>query len=113
MNYITVEAKTLDEAISKAMMELGTSSDNIEYEITEKGSSGFLGLFSKKVIIRARKKKEDDLDELYAAVVEGRDIETKSPKKEEKKEIKKEAKKEQPEDKRDSKRTAERAEKRG
>ncbi len=97
MNYITVEAKTLDEAISKAMMELGTSSDNIEYEITEKGSSGFLGLFSKKVIIRARKKKEDDLDELYAAVVEGRDIETKSPKKEEKKEIKKEAKKEQPE----------------
>ena len=95
MNYITVEAKTLDEAISKAMMELGTSSDNIEYEITEKGSSGFLGLFGgKNVIIRARKKKDDDLDELYAAVVEGRDIVKKEPKKEVKKEEKKEIKKE-------------------
>ncbi len=91
MNYITVEAKTLDEAISKAMMELGTSSDNIEYEITEKGSSGFLGLFGgKNVIIRARKKRDDDLDELYAAVVKGRDIAVEEPKKEVKKEIEKE-----------------------
>ena len=47
MNMITVTAKTLDEAITKALIELGTTSDNLDYEIVDKGSTGFLGLFAK------------------------------------------------------------------
>ncbi len=65
MDMITVTAKTLDEAITKALIELGTTSDNLEYVVVEKGSSGIFGLFSKNVVIKAKKKKEDDLDEFF------------------------------------------------
>ena len=66
MEMITVTAKTLDEAITKALIQLGTTSDNLEYTVIEKGSAGFLGLFSKDVVIQAKKKKEDTLDELFS-----------------------------------------------
>ena len=39
MDMITVTAKTLDEAITKALIELETTSDNLDYTIVEKGSS--------------------------------------------------------------------------
>ncbi len=71
MDAITVTAKTLDEAITKAAIELGTSSDNLDYTVEEQ-NAGFLGLFGKNVTIRAWKKTNDDLDKLYAEVVEGR-----------------------------------------
>lgn len=61
MDMITVTAKTLDEAITKALIELGTTSDNLDYDVVEKGSAGFLGLFGgKNVVIKAKKKREDD-----------------------------------------------------
>ena len=91
MNMITVTAKTLDEAITKALIELGTTSDNLDYEVIEKGSSGFLGFFGKNVVIRAKKKKEDD--DLEAFLTSGR-IETVSE--EPVKEKKKETPREQP-----------------
>lgn len=56
MEYIRVSAKTVDDAITEASIQLETSSDNIEYEIVEKGSAGFLGFGSKPAVIRARKK---------------------------------------------------------
>ena len=37
-------------------MDLQTTSDKIEYEVVEEGSSGILGLFSKQAVIRVRKK---------------------------------------------------------
>ena len=61
MDMITVTAKTLDEAITKALIELSTTSDNLEYTVVEKGSSGFFGLFGKDVVIRAKKKKDEIL----------------------------------------------------
>ena len=58
MEMITVTAKTLDEAITKALIQLGTTSDNLEYTVIEKGSAGFLGFIGKKdVVIQAKKKK--------------------------------------------------------
>ena len=92
MNMITVTAKTLDEAITKALIELGTTSDNLEYTVIEKGSSGFLGLFGKNVVIRANKKKEDDDLEAFLATgrIDSSSLETVKEKKEEKKEIAKE-----------------------
>jgi spoIIIJ-associated protein len=57
MDMITVSAKTVDEAITKALIELETTSDKLEYEIVDKGSNGILGIIgSKPAIIRAKKK---------------------------------------------------------
>lgn len=88
MNMITVTAKTLDEAITKALIELGTTSDNLEYTVIEKGSSGFLGLFGKNVVIRASKKKEDDDLEAFLTTgkIDSASLEIAKEKKEEKKE---------------------------
>ena len=61
MDMITVSAKTVDEAITKALIELETTSDKLEYEIVDKGNSGILGFIgSKPAIIRARKKETID-----------------------------------------------------
>lgn len=54
--YIQISAKTVDEAVTKALIELGITSDKLEYEIVEKGSAGFLGIGSKPAIIQARKR---------------------------------------------------------
>lgn len=56
MEMITVTAKTVDEAVTKALIELETTSDKLEYEVVEKGSAGFLGIGAKPAIIRAKKK---------------------------------------------------------
>ncbi len=56
MEYIEVSAKTVDDAITEASIKLGTTSDKIEYEVLEKGSTGFLGIGSKNAVIKACKK---------------------------------------------------------
>ena len=57
MDYITISAKTVDEAVTEALVKLETTSDKLEYEVIDKGSAGILGgLFgSKPAVIRARK----------------------------------------------------------
>ena len=44
MDYIEISAKTVDDAITEAIIKLGTTHDKIEYEVIEKGSAGFLGI---------------------------------------------------------------------
>ena len=56
MEMITVSAKTEDEATIKAALELQTTRDKLEYEVIDKGSTGFLGIGARPVIIRAKKK---------------------------------------------------------
>jgi spoIIIJ-associated protein len=56
MDWKEISAKTVDEALTNAMLELGTTIDNIEYEIIEKESSGFLGIFGKPAKIKVRLK---------------------------------------------------------
>ena len=52
-------AKTVDEAINNALMDLGVATDQMEYEVIEQGSTGFLGLIgAKPALIKARKKPE-------------------------------------------------------
>lgn len=53
---ITVSAKTVDEAVTKALIELETTSDKLEYEVVERGSAGFLGIGAKPAVIRAKRK---------------------------------------------------------
>ncbi len=75
MDYIEVTGKTVDEAINKAMIRLNTTSDMIEYDVIDKGSTGLLGFIGgKPAIIKARKKEtlEDKvmsfLDEMFKAM---------------------------------------------
>ena len=53
MEYIEVSAKTVNEAITEACQKLGVTSDRLEYEVIEEGSSGFLGIGSKPAMIKA------------------------------------------------------------
>lgn len=55
-NWLEFTAKTVDEALTEALIKLETTSDQIEYEVIEKESSGLLGLFSKPAKIRVCKK---------------------------------------------------------
>lgn len=56
MDFIKVSAKTVENAITGALIKLQTTSDKIEYEVLEKGSSGFLGFNAKPAVIKVRKK---------------------------------------------------------
>ncbi len=61
MEMITISAKTLDEAITKALLELQTTSEHLYYEVAQKESTGFLGLFGgKPCVIRARVMGEEE-----------------------------------------------------
>ena len=64
---ITISAKTLDEAITKALIELQTTSEHLQYDVVQKESSGFLGLFGKPCIIRARVMSEEEERSMAAA----------------------------------------------
>lgn len=89
MDSIRVTAKTVEDAITEASIMLGTSSDNIEYTVIDKGSAGFFGIGGRKAVIEAKKKFTDE--DLMKEVFGGNE---EKPKKEEKKELKKEVKKE-------------------
>lgn len=65
MEYIRVSAKKVEDAVIEASIQLETTSDNIEYEVLEHGSSGFFGIGSKPAVIRARRKEEKkEFDEM-------------------------------------------------
>ena len=61
--YITISAKTLDDAITDALVELGVTSDQLDYIVVEKGSAGFLGIGMKQAVIKARRKQEEPVEE--------------------------------------------------
>ena len=94
MEEITVSAKTLDDAITEALIQLGVTSDRLEYDVIEKGSSGFLGIGAKQAVIRARRKIEKVEEPEEPVVIEPVKEKKREVKCENKKEIKKDTKKE-------------------
>lgn len=52
MEWKEFSAKTVNEALTNALIEFGTTSDKVEYEVIEKESSKMLGLFTKPARIR-------------------------------------------------------------
>ena len=60
MEYTEFYGKTLDDAITEACQKLMVTSDKLDYEVVEKGSSGFLGIGTKSAVIKARVKSEED-----------------------------------------------------
>ena len=83
MDYIEVSGKNVDEALTNALIKLETTSDKVEYEVIEKGSSGILGLFNKPAIIRVRRKvevKEPDFAQEVKEELKSFDIKQEQPK---------------------------------
>lgn len=83
---IRVSAKTVDDAITEALIQLGVTSDRLEYEVIEKGSAGFLGIGMKQAVIEARRKPEPKSEPEEMSFK----LEKEEPVKEEKKEVRKE-----------------------
>lgn len=102
MNEITVSAKTLDDAITEALIQLGITSDQLDYDVIEKGSAGFLGFGCKQAVIRARRKVQEVKEE---PVSEEKEVKVEKSEKREKPVVKKEFRKENKRDtKKDNKR---------
>ena len=85
MDMITVTAKTVDDAITQASLQLGVSSDRLQYEVVEKGSAGILGglIGAKPAVIRAKKietiddKATDFLKDVFEAMGLSVDVDVK------------------------------------
>ena len=71
-DYIQFSAKTKNEAITKACLELGTSSDQLDIQVISEGSSGFFGIGSKPAVIKVRRIEPvsdmQEIDELVESV---------------------------------------------
>ena len=94
---IRVSAKTVDDAITEALIQLGVTSDKLEYEVIEKGSAGFLGIGMKQAVIEARRKPEPKpvVEEALEEVPEPEAIPEKKEVKQEKPAYKKEVRTEE------------------
>lgn len=93
MEFKEITAKTVDEAITKACLEFETSSDNLEIQVVQEGTSGFLGFIgSKPAVIKVRKKVQEEEFDILKELAKEEKKEKKAPVKEEKKEPKKEMK---------------------
>ena len=85
MDMITVSAKTVNDAITQASLQLGVSSDRLQYEVIEKGSAGILGglIGAKPAVIRAKKietiddKATDFLKDVFGAMGLSVDVDVK------------------------------------
>ena len=59
MDFVEKTGKTVDEAVTAALIELGVSSDQVNIEIVDEGTKGILGLFSKEAKVRVSLKSSD------------------------------------------------------
>ncbi|WP_069999907.1 RNA-binding cell elongation regulator Jag/EloR [Cellulosilyticum sp. I15G10I2] len=91
MKFIEKVGRTVDEAITEALIELGASTDEVIIEVISKGSKGLLGFGAKeakvKVTLKEEAKVDIDLLESPVKVIEKSAV----PKKEIKKETKKDS----------------------
>ncbi len=74
MEWLEISAKSVNEALTEALIKLQTTSDQVDYEVLEKESSGFLGLFNKPAKIRVKLKDtvggsaKEFLDKIFKAM---------------------------------------------
>lgn len=67
MDKFRVSAKTVEEAITKATISLGCTSDRISYNVIVQGSNGLFGIGAKPWIIEAWEKDEAEIAKEKAA----------------------------------------------
>ncbi len=75
MESMEFKAKTVEDAVTEATTQLGIPSEQLDYDIVDQGSTGFLGIFNvRPAIIRVALKKsltettKAFCDELFAAM---------------------------------------------
>lgn len=75
-DYIQFSAKTKNEAITKACIELGVSSDQLDIQVVREGSSGFFGFGSKPAIIKVRKLQQASAESEIEKIVDSVKLES-------------------------------------
>ena len=75
MNFSIQSAKTIDEAVEKALLELKATRDEVEIEVIEEPSGGFLGLIGGKDAIVKVKKKMDHKN-IVESILKDEEIQT-------------------------------------
>ncbi len=70
MEYKDFTARTVDEAITLACLDLGVTSDRLEYDVVQEASGGFLGIGARPAIIKARARTEEELERERRAIEE-------------------------------------------
>ena len=100
MSYIDVIGKTEEEAVAKALAQLGMERDDVSVEILERAKSGFLGMGGKPARVRVTYGPDEaPMEEIVAPVkpvVEAAPVVEKEEVKAKKAEPKPQAKKQQP-----------------
>lgn len=56
MNFVEMTGKNVEEALRLALIELGADREDVDFEIVEEGSKGFLGFGAKETKIRVTKR---------------------------------------------------------
>ena len=71
MRYVETSGKTVDDAITAALLELGLPSEQVDIEILQESSKGVLGIFgAKEARIRATAKAVPVEEELFSEKAE-------------------------------------------
>jgi spoIIIJ-associated protein len=73
--FVEMTGKTVDEALTSALIKLETTSEKVEYEVVDKGSSGILGFINSKpakILVWKKASMEDGvktfLNDVFAAM---------------------------------------------
>ena len=76
LDFKEYTGKNIDDALTNACVDLGPTTDKLEYEVISKGSNGILGIGSKPAVIKARKNQsiEDIAREFLGKVFEAMEL---------------------------------------
>ena len=75
MRYIEVTGKTEEEALSKALEQLGMDRDDVSVEILERAKSGFLGIGGQPAKIRVSYGAEEEAEGMPVQALEEKESE--------------------------------------
>ncbi|MCF0142065.1 MAG: protein jag [Parasporobacterium sp.] len=77
MEYREFTGKTVDDAITEALIALETTSDKLEYEVVQEPTGGLFGILKKEAVIKARKAEEekDELADFLEKLLAGMEVE--------------------------------------
>ena len=81
MEKIEVTGKTLEEALTNASVMLKTASENLEYEVIEKGSNGLFGIFNSKpvkILVNKKTSLTDKVEKFLSDIFNTMNIEVKA-----------------------------------
>ncbi|MGX8796508.1 RNA-binding cell elongation regulator Jag/EloR [Fusibacter sp. JL298sf-3] len=70
MKFVEKSGRSIEEALRLALIDLEADRDNVEYEVIEEGSKGFLGFGAKDYVIRVSKKNSvlDDAENFITSI---------------------------------------------